>query len=279
MSGIRGTSDYTTQLPPTPAVGGAAPTSTVTGPTPTTADVTDSVDAPPVRGTSSTALGLPRVTGGTAYDQTLGATTLQDVGTVSDILASTASTSDMATLLAKLLIAFNSTDKDATQQLIEAAMDRQKAEQENEANKVVQLAELMDAASGPSCLARQRTEDKLLEMGYSPEQAHAIAKQMTDKHTTPGQQAILALAAVEAAPGNQKAGAGGDAGNPMGLEDPTAAQRKAAAQQADSEAAMLLLMLLLASRSHAVEGGLAATGQRPAQPVTTGAPPAGAPAA
>jgi hypothetical protein len=257
MSSIRPTlvQDYTTQ-PPTstsPVVSTTPLTGTPTG----TRDV-DGVDTATPTGSGSTSpLGQPRVTAGTTYDPTLGATTLGDVSTIGRLVSSTPS-DDLDALLAKLLIAFHGTDKDATETLLQAANDRLKAEQEQEANKAVQLAELMDAANSGGCMARQRTEDKLIEMGYSPDQAHTIAKQMTGKHTSPGQQAILALSAVENAPGSKKAGPVGT--DPTLTEDPAAVQQKQQAQQADAEATLLLLALLLASRSRGMDAGLAATG-------------------
>ena len=272
MSTIRPTlgQDYTTQLPTsTTGVDTTAPTGTVTGTS--GAPALDGVDAPAGRGASTSPLGQPRVTGGTSYDPTLGDTTLGDVSTVNGIVGGSSS-SDLDALLAKLLIAFNGTDKDSTDTLLQAADDRQKADQSQEANKAVQLAELMDAANSGDCMARQRTEQKLEEMGYSPDQAQEIAKQMTGKNTSPGQQAILALAAVDNAPGSSKlgtaeAGASAPAGagttyDPIGVnDDPGSVQQKAQQQQAENEVKLLLLAMLLSSRSRGMDGGLAATGK------------------
>ncbi len=215
----------------------------------------------------------PRVDGAVSYDPALGAVTQQDLNTITTAVAESQSSGDsdtgnMERLLAKLLIAFQSTDDENAKELIEQARARAKADQAREAEKTAKTAELIDTAQGNPCQARPRLEAKLEELGYTPDQAKQLAKNMTAKNISPGAQALMAMEAVKNAPAYKDSAVSKDAAtttNPVTSSDAAADAKASQYADQDAKEKMALLEILLGAYGNVgEEESVSSSGAKPA---------------
>ncbi len=225
---------------------------------------TDAPPPPPPPGSSVP----PPVGGSTNYDSDKGEGTMSDVGTIGDILKNGKTDGDsIETLFAKLLVAFGGIEAEKAADLVKMAKERAESDLEKQRAKQEAVAELVNLTQGPlNCTERDRVQQKLEEMGYSPEEAARLAEDMTQFGTSDGQQAILIMEAVENAPlYNQKE-------EPELGPDGKPIEGEVGMSEEDKKFLQELLMLLLGAHGDSIEGGQQATGDT--QTSDGGAPPA-----
>jgi len=275
----------TTEVPPAPSSSAA-----VADAGPNTATLVDTLDTGASNETDiESPTGKPRVDGAVDYDPELGAVTLADIEKLATVATEVNKTSggdaSLNVLLAKLLIAFEAGDSESAKELLAQAKERAAADQAREKDKAAKVDELVALAkedqSQPRCLAKPRLESKLEELGYTPEQAHKLASDMTAKNISPGAQALMATEAVEKAPlyKDKPADAAGATSEHAVFAPPSAAERAsdAAAAEDDAKGKLALMMILLGVYANGLDPEAGADDSADGEPAGAGGTPVAAP--